>query len=63
MRFGDEDSINNRDAFTQTEPFGVYETDAELMARVQGYRTAESLDALDYFPETLKMLHQRLSRI
>ncbi|MDD3610092.1 MAG: phage minor head protein [Halothiobacillaceae bacterium] len=63
MQFADKDSIDNRDYFVQPEPFGTYETIAELMARMHGYRTAESLDALDYFPKTREMLTQRLSRI
>lgn len=36
MQFADKDSIDNRDYFVQPEPFGTYETIAELMARMHG---------------------------
>ena len=63
MRFATVDELYDRNYFTLPEPRGVHETIAELMARMQGYRTAESLDALDYFKETLKALRQRLGKV
>ena len=38
------------------------ETLAELVAHLQGGRTAESIDALDYFPETENLFRSLLSK-
>ena len=63
IKFSSEGDRNDQAYFTQSEPFGVRETIAELIARIHGGRTADSLDALDFFKETLKAIQHRLARI
>ena len=63
LRFKSQDERNDRDYFTQAEPHGIRETVAELIARIHDHRTAESIDALNHFKQTLKALRNRLSKV
>ncbi|MFZ5536768.1 MAG: phage minor head protein [Pseudomonadota bacterium] len=65
LRGADFPSKNERQDqayFTLPEPAGIIETVAELFARLHGGRTAESLDAMTYFPETAAVVRSMLYR-
>ncbi|MEW6692714.1 MAG: phage minor head protein [Pseudomonadota bacterium] len=60
MRFNDPDEKLDQNYYLQPEPYGIQETVAELFARLHGLYTAESLDALTYFPRTAEVLRALL---